>query len=298
MELRHLKYFVAVAEELHFTKAAEKLFVAQPALSRQIKQLEKELGILLLNRTKRTVSLTVAGKFFYKEVKELFLTLEQIKAKTKQIETGLAGKIRVGYVGSAMLSILPRVMTELQKKQPDVHLELFEMPAKIQMENLVAEKIDIGFLRTPYEEKSLNKEVVFSETYSLVLPMNHKKDQKNYKGLHEFADENFILTPRNAAERYFDNIIALCASAGFSPKIIHESLYENATIRLVENNIGISIFPTSFKKAFNAKVKFIELKNVPDRLQLSIAWKKKNNNPSLETMIKIIKKLVTRAENV
>jgi DNA-binding transcriptional LysR family regulator len=291
MELRHLKYFITVAEELHFTRAAEKLFIVQPALSRQIKQLEDELGVLLFNRTKRVVTLTEAGQFFYKEVKELFLMLDQAKSRTKQIETGSVGKIRVGYVGSSMMTVLPKLITTLQKKQPDLHLELFEIPAKIQMESLLAEKLDIGFLRIPYEEKDLNQEVIFIETYSLVLPANHKKSEKNYKGLHEFAGENFILPPRSAGEKYFDNIISLCTSAGFSPNIVHESHYENATVRLVENNIGISIFPTSYRKAFNAKVKFIELKDIPDRLQLSIVWKKNNNNASLLMIIKIIEKL-------
>lgn len=291
MELRHLKYFITVAEELHFTRAAEKLFIVQPALSRQIKQLEEELGVQLFNRTKRIVTLTEAGQFFYIEVKDLFLMLDQIKSRTRQIETGSVGKIKVGYVGSSMITVLPRLITTLQKKHPDIHLELFEIPAKIQMEELIAEKLDIGFLRIPYEEKELNQEVIYIEPYSLVLPANHKKNEKNYKGLREFADENFILPPRNAGERYFDNIISLCTAAGFSPHIVHESHYENATVRLVENNIGISIFPTSYKKAFNAKVKFIELKDIPNRLQLSIVWKKNNTNPSLLIMIQIIKKM-------
>lgn len=291
MELRHLKYFIIVAEELHFTRAAEKLFIVQPALSRQIKQLEEELGVLLFTRSKRTVTLTEAGQFFYKEVKNLFLTLDQVKARTKQIETGFVGKIKVGYVGSAMMTVLPKLITTLQKKQPELHLELYEIPAKIQMEDLKAGKIDIGFLRLPYEEKDLNHEIVSTETYSVVVPANHRKDEKNYKGLHEFAGENFILPPRSAGERYFDNIISICTAAGFSPNIVHESHYENATIRLVENNIGISIFPTSFRKAFNAKVKFIELKDIPNRLHLSIVWRKKNTNPSLLIMLKIIKKL-------
>lgn len=291
MELRHLKYFKIVAEELHFTRAAEKLFIAQPALTRQIKQLEKELDVLLFNRSKRVVTLTEAGKFLYEAAEDIFSTIEQVKSRTKQIETGLIGKIKVGYVGSAMISVLPKLITTLQKTQPDLHLELFEMTAKLQMEQLKAKKLDIGFMRIPQEEKDLNTEVIFIETYSLVLPANHPKNDKNYKGLHEFTKENFILTPRNAGERYFDNIISLFTTAGFSPNIVHESVYENATIRLVENNIGISIFPTSFKNAFNAKVKFIELKDIPNRLELSIVWRKDNDNPSLLMMLKIIKKL-------
>jgi DNA-binding transcriptional LysR family regulator len=289
MELRHLKYFLAVAEELHFSKAAEKLFIVQPALSRQIKELEGELGILLFKRTKRVVSLTEAGKFYYSEAKNIFLSLEQMKRKAKEIETGSIGKIKIGYVGSAMQSVLPKLILRLQKEYPGLHFELYEVTAKNQIEMLKTGKIDIGFLRIPGDDKELVFETIYTESYSLVLPFKHKKNVKNFKGLHEFASENFIIQPRNTGERYFDNIISLCNSAGFSPIITHESLNEDATIRLVENNLGISIFPTSFTNAFKARVKYIELKNTRNKLQLSIAWNNNNTNSTLQTFIKIIR---------
>ena len=213
MELRHLKYFLAVAEELHFRKAAEKLFIVQPALSRQIKQLEEELDVVLFKRTKRAVILTEAGKFFYKEVQDLFMRLEQSKAKSKQIETGSVGKIKVGYVPSAMHNILPKLITRLQKSQPNLHFEFYQMTAVVQVEMLKAEKLDIGFLRIPRNDKDIADQVVFTETYSVVLPENHEINEKNFKGLYQFADENFILTPRSVGERYFDNIISLCTAA-------------------------------------------------------------------------------------
>jgi DNA-binding transcriptional LysR family regulator len=290
MELRHLKYFMMVAEELHFRKAAEKLFIVQPALSRQIKQLEEELDVQLFNRTKRVVTLTDSGKYFYDAVSDLFLTLGQIKTRTKQIETGSLGKIKIGYVGSAMLSILPKLISNLQKHQKVLHLELDEMTALVQLSMLKEEKIDIGFLRVPREDKEMIDEVVYTENYSVVLPAGHKLNAKNFRGLHQLSDENFILTPRNAGERYFDNIISLCTAAGFSPKIVHESVFEHATIRLVENNMGVSIIPSSFKNAFNTSVQFIELKNIPDKLHLSMVWKKDNSNPSLLTLIELIRK--------
>ncbi len=292
MELRHLRYFVVVAEELHFRRAAEKLFIAQPALSRQIKLLEEDLNVLLLKRTKRVVLLTEAGKFFYKEVKDLFTAIDLIKTKAKEIESGAAGKIKIGYVGSAMLSVLPKIITKLQKSLPDLHFELHEMTAMVQVEMLKADKIDIGFLRIPRDDKDLIMQTIFTETYSIVLPENHKITTKNFKGLHQLANEKFIFPPRNVGQRYFDTLISLCTAAGFSPIIAHESLFENAIIRLIENDMGISILPSSFNKEFNAKVKFIELKKIPQRLQLSIAWNKDNINPSLLTMIKLIRETV------
>jgi DNA-binding transcriptional LysR family regulator len=295
MELRHLRYFVVVAEELHFRRAAEKLFIVQPALSRQIKELEKELGVLLLNRTKRVVTLTEAGKFFYNEVKNLFATIEDIKEETKQIETGSVGRIKIGYVGSAMLSVLPKLIPKLQKEHKGLHFELYEMTAMSQLEALKSGKIDIGFLRVPREDMELAFETIFNETYSIVLPNDHKKNAQNFKNLKEFSEEDFILPPRSAGERYYDNIISLCNAAGFSPKISHEAVFEAAAVRLIENHMGISIFPTSFRHAFNAGVKFIELKKNPQRLQLSVAYSKDNQNPTLLTIINIIRK--TRYSN-
>ncbi len=289
MELRHLRYFMAVAEELHFSKAAERLFIVQPALSRQIKELEAELGLSLFKRTKRAVALTEAGSYYYNEAKNILLTLEQMRKRAKEIDSGSIGKIKIGYVGSAMQSVLPKMILHLQKQYPELRFELYEMKAKVQIEMLKNGKLDIGFLRVPGEDKELMYETIFTETYSLVIPATHKKNERNFKSLHEFANENFILQPRSTGERYFDNIISLCNAAGFSPVITHESLNEDATIRLVENGLGVSIFPTSFKKTFNAKVKFIELKNTKQKLELSIAWNNNNNNSTLQTFIKIIR---------
>lgn len=294
MELRQLKYFVTLAEELHFRKAAEKLFIVQPALSRQIKQLEEELGITLFKRTKRTVQLTESGKFLYQETQDIFSRLNQLKSKVREIENGTTGKIRVGYVPSAMHNILPRIIAKIQKGLPGLHFELNQMTALQQVEMLKADKIDLGFLRVPRKDAEIMDQVIFTETYSLVLPSNHKINTKNFKGLQQFAHENFILTPRSAGEMYFDNIIALFSAAGFSPKIVHESVYEHATIKLVENNLGISIIPTSFKDGFNANVKFIELKNIPQRLKLSMAWKKDHSNRSLLALMDFIKKNIPK----
>jgi len=289
MELRHLKYFIAVAEELHFSKAAARLCIVQPALSRQVKELENELGVMLLKRTKRSVALTEAGKYYYDEAINILRLLDNIKERAQQMQSGSAGRIKIGHVGSAMLTTLPKLITRLRKDYPGIRIELHEMTAMTQLQMLKTGKIDLGFLRVPREDDDFVFETIFAETYSLVLPSSHKITSRNFKGLKQVAAEKFILPPRSAGERYYDNIIAICNAAGFSPYVAHESVNEDASIRLVENNLGISIFPSSFKNAFNAKVKFIELKRIPQRLRLSIAWNKNNSNPALQTLINIIR---------
>jgi LysR family transcriptional regulator, benzoate and cis,cis-muconate-responsive activator of ben and cat genes len=288
MEIRHLRYFLAVAQELHFRKAAEKLFIAQPALSRQIRQLEEKTGVRLFTRTKRSVRLTEAGKYFCREATEILQKLENITQKAKQIDAGTAGKIRIGYVGSAMHSILPKIITRLQKDFPDLHLELMEMPPVAQLQWLREGKIDLAFLRNPpdVDNERISK-VVYSETFSLVLPLNHALSEKSFRSLKDVASDKFILIPRSANEIYFDSIVALCIADGFSPEIIHESAYADSIIRLVENNLGISILPSSYRGGFNAKVKFIELKKITARSNLMMFWQKKNDNPALPLITKI-----------
>lgn len=285
MELRQLKYFLTVAEELHFRKASEKLHMTQPSLSRQIKQLEEEMGTELFKRTKRSVTLTDAGAFFYHEAQELIRNLDRAISETQQRATGTTGKLRVGYVPSAMHNVLPGILNKIKEDFPGIQLELYQATALVQYEMLKDEKLDIGFLRVPRNDNSINTKVIYKESYSLIVPPDHKLNEKNFKGLHQLTGENFILTPRSLGEKYFDNIISLFTSEGFAPVVIHESVNEHATIKLVENNIGVSIIPSSFKHGFVTPVRFIELRKNHQQLELSLAWRKKNNTPAVLRMV-------------
>ena len=289
MELRHLKYFLTVAQELHFRKASEKLFVAQSALSTQIKMLEEELGVQLFNRNKRNVQLTEAGKYLANGVNNIFEQLSYLKNTAKLIDSGLIGNVKIGYVSSAMNSILLGIISKIHKDFSKIKIELFEMPPAVQLEAIKAGNLDVGFLRGALSDKDIQKKVVFEETYSIVLPLNHPVNQKNFKSLKDIAEDQIIILPRSAGESYYDTLIYLCNKAGFIPKIAHFSVYANAVteIKLVENNMGVSIIPSSLIKGVNAKVKVIELKNIPERTQLLMAWKKKNESAPLLAFLKI-----------
>ena len=282
IELRHFSYFLAVAEELHYRKAAEKLFISQPGLSTQIKQMESILEVKLFNRDKKRVSLTPAGVFLKGEVEFMMNRLSQTKRHLKVIDKGYLGEIRIGYLGSAMQKVIPSLLLKLKDTSPEVHTSLEELSNHAQLSALVKDKLDIGFVRLASVPNGLKIKPVFSDTFSLVLPIDFPIDEHNFKGIHQLADSEFILFSRDYSSSYYDTIISICEDAGFSPKVSHKSVQALTIFKLVENKLGISIVPTSLQYGFKMKVKFIELKEIRQRAILSVAWKSDNRNPVLQ----------------
>lgn len=272
MELRHLKYFLTLADELHFGRAAEKLFIAQPPLSRQIKNLEEELGVPLFERTKKQVRLTGYGRFLKDEATKLFQHVELIKNHIRLLGEGHAGQIKIGYVGSAMHSVLPEVLKVIQKELPDIHTSMFELRNLDQIAALKDGSLDIGFIRTPITLEGLHINPIFSETLSVILPRSHPLAKSKRLKLSDLSSEPFISFCRECAPGLFDCIIGLCNKEGFSPRIIHESSQINSVVRLVESGLGYSIVPSSVKQGYNIKVQFHELANYPERAELALAY--------------------------
>ena len=181
IEYRHLRYFLAVAEELHFRKAAEKLFISQPGLSRQIKQMENDLGVTLFERHNRKVALTSTGKYLQKELQMNLKNLEDILDHSKLIEQGKEGHLKLGFVGSAMLQIIPTILKQFNSKFPKVMFNLEEMDNQKQIEGLLSQDIDVGFVRLERVPRSLEIHTVLKETFCLVLPKNHPVNKSNLK---------------------------------------------------------------------------------------------------------------------
>jgi LysR family transcriptional regulator, benzoate and cis,cis-muconate-responsive activator of ben and cat genes len=157
-----------------------------------------------------------------------------------------------------------------------------------QLQNIKSGRIDLGFLRDPSPDDTLDSRIIYEETYAIVLPINHPVSVENFEGLHQLANENFIQLPRFAGERFFDKLLLLFHKAGVNPRIVHQSGHGSTVMKLVENNLGISIIPSSLMQGFNFKVKFIELTNIQDRALMSVVWRKDNSNPALKTFLKVI----------
>jgi len=288
MNLRQLTYFQMVASELHFKKAAQKLFIVQPALSRQIQALEKELGVLLLERDQRNVALTPAGIYLRDATAPLLASLETITHKVRMVADGLEGELRIGYTGSCVSTVLPQILPSLHKQYPLIQTYLSEMTSATQLEALKTRHLDIGFLRHPPLHPPFESLLVWREPFYLVLPMDHPLNAKNFKSMQQVARERFILPPRHDGELYHEHILGICTEAGVRPLIAHESTHGNTIVKLVESGLGISILPETFKRLYAGTVKFLPLRHTSRQAELTALWLKQHHNAALGKLLEII----------
>ncbi len=290
MEFRQLKYFLVLAEELHFNRAAEKLFIVQPALTKQIQLLEAELGVALFRRNKRNVQLTDAGNYFKDEVRRILDQLEMVTSHARLIKEGEKGELKIGYVGSCIHTFLPDMLSKLHKKHPHIQTYLNEMTSSTQLTAIQNGNLDLAFLRNPEPHKGLASKLVFRETFSLVLPPEHAfLASETPLDIGRLADEEFILPTWEDGELYYRQQLSICEEHGFTPKIAHETVHGHTVINLVAHGLGITFLPTSFGKVTNAKVKFIELAKIPQKAEITALWNQENPNPSLPKLLSFVK---------
>lgn len=288
IELRHFVYFLTVAEELHFRRAAEKLFIAQPGLSTQIKQMEQSLGVSLFIRDKKKVRLTPAGNYLKKEVEILVNHLQKMKKQVALIGKGQLGEVRIGFLGSAMQQVIPNLLLKLQKQFPEIHTSLDELSNSAQIESVLKDKLDIGFVRLGRVPASLVLQPVFEDTFSLVIPNDMPLNSSSFLGIHQVSEQPFILFSKEYSPLYYETVLSICQDAGFLPKVSHKSVHAHTIFRLVENGLGIAIVPTALQNGFDMQVRFIELKKIRQRAVLSVLWKRDNRNPVLQHCLSLL----------
>ena len=288
LELRHFRYFLAVAEELHYRKAAEKLFISQPGLSRQIKQMEEILDTALFVRDKKKVALTPAGSYLKGEVEFILNHLELTQKHLKSIGDGNLGEIRIGFLGSAMQDVIPSLLLQLKRYFSGIRTSLEELSNHAQVNAILKDKLDIGFVRLARVPKGIQIAPVFNDTFSVVLPKKHGLNTTNFKGIGQLAEEDFILFSQEYSPLYYDTVMSICEDAGFSPKISHKSVHAQTIFKLVENSLGIAIVPTALQHGFQMEVKFIELKKIHQKAVLSVIWKENNRNQALRHCIDLL----------
>ncbi|MFL3662262.1 MAG: LysR substrate-binding domain-containing protein, partial [Polaribacter sp.] len=259
IELRHMRYFLAVAEELHFRKAAERLFISQPGLSRQIKVLEEALGVVLFERHTRKVVLTKVGEYlkieFSAQIKMLSHTLEN----AKMLQDGKQGALKIGYVGSAMQEVIPNLLLNFEKKHPNILCSLKEIDNQQQLEALLSFSLDIGFVRLERVPRALEIKPILKENFCLVLPKDHEIDESNFKSLRQFKEASFILFDAQYSASYHEKVMQIFDDCGFTPLNSHNTIHSSSIFKLVENKFGISIVPKSLAQKRGHKIKFIEL---------------------------------------
>ncbi|KAA1244740.1 LysR family transcriptional regulator [Aquimarina sp. RZ0] len=288
LELRHFIYFLAVAEELHFRKAAERLFISQPGLSRQIKQMEQIIGASLFIRNKRKVSLTAAGEYLKKEVDYIFNHIDVTIRQVNLIDSGSEGEVRIGFLGSAMQTVIPDFLIRTDEEYPKIKFSLEEMSNYDQVKGIIKDELDIGFVRLSRVPEGLKIMPVETDTFSLVVPKDHELNENNFKGVSQVAEEHFILFSSDYSSIYYDKIMSICEDQGFTPIVSHKSVHAHTIFKLVENRLGVAIVPTSLQYGFDLDVKFLEIPNISQKAVLSAIWKEDNRNPVLEKIRKFL----------
>jgi DNA-binding transcriptional LysR family regulator len=283
---------VTLAEELHFGRAAERLHIAQPPLSQQIRQLETELGFELFHRTKRKVQLTEAGQVFLDEVQQIFKQLEQAIQVGRQTSRGEMGQLVVGFVSSAPYNILPKILRSFRSSVPEVRLELHELTTNEQFRWLRESRIDVGFVRPPVED-TFNFETIFQESLMVALPDTHLLAHQSDVCLRSLKNEPFILFPRLLAPGLYDLIISLCQQAGFSPNVTQEAIQMQTIVSLVAGGLGIAIVPESLQNLQRTGVVYKIIQEPTPKTAIAIIWRQNDRSATVQKFLEIARLAVT-----
>ena len=283
MEFRHLRSFVAAGRLEHFGRAAARLAIVQPALSRQIQELEEEIGTPLFERLPRGVRLTAAGRGFLREAEALLVQADRAIERTRDAGAGQAGRLRIGYVDTSIyLPALPGLLQGFRQKFPRVQLELVQQTSAAQAESLRAGAIDAGFVyHVPAHLPALGTRRLLSERIELALPASHRLAGRRRLRLRELRDEDYVWIPRAVSPPFYDAVAAACRRAGFEPRVVQEGLTDLAILSLVAAGAGLTFCVAS---AAHRKPQNVVLARVADlglTVHLTAIWRTDNPNPAL-----------------
>lgn len=291
-ELRHLIYFREVARQLHFRKAAESLAIAQPALSRQVQQLEKALQCPLFTRTNRSVALTPAGTALRDRIEPLLRTLKAIPAELRALSEGQIGQVRVAFTGLAMATVLPAILREFQRRHPGIRVELNESPTSAQVPALRAGEIACGFFHPDSTTPGLKTREILRERNGILLPAEHALATRSGLRLRDLASTPLVMFPRAHNPGFYDKILTACSRAGFTPQIAEEVWPRANGIGLVRAGIGATFVCPSEARQLPDEVVFRALIGPAPESRLVFGWNATATpEPALAALIEVIKEL-------
>lgn len=288
-ELRHLVYFREVARQLHFRKAAETLAVAQPALSRSVAQLETELGVELLNRTRRKVELTPAGRALLERIEPLLRALAAIPEDIRALAGGQAGQVKLAFTGLAMATVLPGILREFNRRYPGIRVELNESPTAAQLESLKTGEIACGFFHPNATlPPGLGTKVLMQEKNGVLLPAEHPLASAKKLRLRELADTPFVMFPRAHNPGFYDRVLAAFQQAGITPRIADEVWPRSNAIGLVRAGLGATFMCPSEAQQLPVEVKFRILDGPAPESRLVLGWRKDApSDPALSAFLAV-----------
>jgi DNA-binding transcriptional LysR family regulator len=297
MELRTLRYFVALAEELHFGRAAKRLSMTQPPLSQAIAGLERELGVRLLERTRRKVALSRAGAAFLDEARATLARAAQAGEAARRAHRGESGSLAVGYLAATALTLLPFVLRDFRRAFPDVKLELRELTIPQQFAALLKGDIEVGLLRPPVAQAELASETILSEPFVLALPARHPLTALKRVPAKRLADEPFILFPRQPGLVFHDLVMGFCLRNGFTPRVAQEAYQTHTVVGLVSAGIGVALVPASTRKLGVAGVTYRPLREATPQSRTALAWRRADTSPAVAAFVEVTRRVAKQVHS-
>jgi DNA-binding transcriptional LysR family regulator len=297
MELRHLRYFVTTAQLEHFGRAAARLSIVQPALSKQIRELEEEIGTPLFERLPRGVKLTAAGRAFLEEAERVLQDVDAASQRARDVAQGKIGGLRVGFVDTAIYhSIVPRVFHEFRQRWPAVDLELIQQPSAAQGELLRAGSLDVGFVfHHPANLPPLAAQFITVDPIQLAVPTAHGLARRRQVRLNELKNEPFVWIPRALSPNFHDAIFAACARHGFTPHVVQEGNTDLTLLSLVAAGAGLTFCVASAKARKPADVTLLKVTDLKLTVRLDAIWRTDNPNPALPHFLALVRSIAPRA---
>lgn len=290
MDLKQLRYFVAVAEERNFSRAAQRLHLSQPPLSQQIAALEADLGVRLFDRTNRGATLTVAGAALYVEARAVLSRVTQLRDRVRDAGQGLTGTLAVGFVTIADYGALPPALKAFRASWPRVEVQLHELTTDAQVQALQSGRLDLGIALGPLEETALSFQRLHREPLALAVPVQPRGARGDSPvDLRAFADAEFIVPPRELAPGLYDLILATCRAAGFSPRITQQARQMQTVVSLVACGLGVALVPASMRRLRLAGVRYRRLIGRQGQLELGLLRRQGTANPLAEHFAEALK---------
>ncbi len=297
IELRQLRYFLAVAEELHFTRAAERLRIAQPPLSRQIQNLEQALGVKLFERTNRRVSLTVAGQTFLEEVRKILQAIEQGIHRTQQVSLGKAGRLKIGFEGSISHDSFLTIVRQFRQQYPGIEIIVREMSSGNQVAALQKGDIDIGAIDPLFATADLTLQLLLKEPLAAAMNRSHPLADRESIRLSELSEDDWVTGQHNGRCGLLRRLLDACSMYGFVPEIRQEANDLQMMLGLIASGLGVTLLPKSVAAIATSDVKFVPLEAaIPElptpEIQVAVAWPKQHCSPQLQAFLEVAQAVV------
>jgi DNA-binding transcriptional LysR family regulator len=288
MELRHLRYFLVLSEELHFGRAARRLSISQPPLSVAIRQLEDSVGAQLFERNSKAVRLTPAGEALRVSARGLLASAQEAALEARDVAAGSAGRLRIGFVGAMLYRGLPQALRAFQAQHPAVRVTLAELNSGEQIVELSRGGLDLGFVHTSRMPPELRHQLLLREPFVCCLPAGHRLARRRALAVGDLRDEPLVLFSREASPDYHERILSICAAAGFRPEVRHEVRHWLAVVSLVSQGLGVALVPDAMRRSALRGAVFRPLEGAVEQSEAYAVWRDGPENVLVQRLLQAL----------